>query len=64
MEPVINALKFFLENADFSDLRNRMGKKGSNAMAVMQVPDFKFDRMYVRFGGTCFYPVWKDCIRA
>ncbi len=65
MEPVINALSFFLENADFSDLRARMERKGtdSSAMAVLKVPDLRFDQMHIRFSGQDFHPVWKNIVR-
>ena len=54
----ISALKYFLEQADFLELRNRCSKIDPNRKAVLIIPQ-NFKDMHIRFNETILYPNWK-----
>jgi hypothetical protein len=63
LENRISALIYFLEKADFSDLRNRCNKinsdeKDEKKADLIISQDFK--GMYVRIDKTTLYPIWKN----
>lgn len=59
IEKQITALTYFLENADFSDLRDLYSKAGSlNTTSVLIIPE-NLTNMHVKVDDTVFYPVWK-----
>lgn len=58
IEKQIIALVYFLENADFSDLRNRYSKTGSlSTISVLIIPE-NLENMHIKFDTAMFYPVW------
>ena len=58
IEPRINALNYFLENADFPELRHQCQKIGLKGEVILIVPQ-RFCDMHVRFNKTMLYPKWK-----
>lgn len=60
LENKISALIFFLENADFSDLRNRFNKIDSDEKKADLIISQDFKDMYVRIDKTTLYPIWKN----
>jgi hypothetical protein len=60
IEKQITALTYFLENADFSDLRNLYSEAGSlSTISVLIIPE-NLTNMHVKVDDTVFYPVWKQ----
>ncbi|MCP3941492.1 MAG: hypothetical protein GY710_08430 [Desulfobacteraceae bacterium] len=60
IEKQIMALVYFLENADFSDLRNRYSKAGSlSTISVIIIPE-NLENMHIKFDTSVFYPVWEQ----
>ncbi|SDU20251.1 hypothetical protein [Desulfobacula phenolica] len=63
LENKISALIYFLENTDFSDLRNRCNKiysdKKDEKKADLIIPQ-NFKDMYVCIDKTTLYPIWKN----
>jgi len=60
LEQQIEALAYFLSNADFSDLRNRYHALGSSnkEMSVLVIPK-ALGAIYIRIDQKIMYPVWK-----
>jgi hypothetical protein len=60
IENQIDALKYFLEKADFPGLRNHgLNSCSDSKKAVLIVPQH-FKNMYIRFNKKSLYPVWKN----
>ena len=59
LEQQIQALIYFLENADFSDLRNQYHISGQAAPSSVLVIPEAFEQMYIHLNHQVFYPVWK-----
>lgn len=53
----ITALKYFLEEADFSNLRYHCSKLDSEVLLI--IPR-QFKDMHIRFNETILYPKWKS----
>jgi len=58
IEHQISVVKYFLENADFSDLRYRCSKLDSDKEVLLIIPH-QFKDMHIRFNETTLYPKWK-----
>ena len=59
IENQIRALKYFLENADFSELRNLCSNFDSIEKKVVLIVLQPFEKMHVRFNNKTLYPTWK-----
>ncbi|MCK5696127.1 MAG: hypothetical protein KAH62_05960 [Desulfobacula sp.] len=60
LENQICALKYFLEKADFSELRNRFSNSNSVKKRAVLIVAQPFKKMYIRFNNATFYPTWKS----
>ncbi|MCD4718843.1 MAG: hypothetical protein K8S13_03160 [Desulfobacula sp.] len=60
LEDQISALKYFLEKADFSELRNRCSNSDSVEKKAVLIVSQPFEKMHVRFNKTILYPTWKS----
>lgn len=58
-EKQISALKYFLENADFSELRNHFSGSGSVKKKAFLIVSQHFENMHIRFDNIPLYPTWK-----
>ncbi|WP_300463978.1 hypothetical protein [Desulfobacula sp.] len=59
IETHISALKYLLEKADFSDLRNQCSATGSVEKKAVLMVSKPFKDLYIRFNNATLYPVWK-----
>ncbi|MCK5541431.1 MAG: hypothetical protein KAI40_01980 [Desulfobacterales bacterium] len=59
MEQQIEALIYFLENVDFSDLRNQYHKIGPSGKSSVLVFPQTLKEMYIRFDQRILSPIWK-----
>jgi uncharacterized membrane protein YgaE (UPF0421/DUF939 family) len=59
IEQQISALKYFLSNANFYDLRNRFNNSNSIEKKATLVISEHFKDMYIYFNHTIYYPNWK-----
>lgn len=58
IEHQINALKYLLENADFSALRYDCSRFDLNKEVILTIPP-QFKNMRIHSNDTKFYPKWK-----
>ena len=58
MEEQIEALTYFLQNADFSYLRNRYHAMGFSGTSVLAIPE-TLKNMHIRLAREILCPVWK-----
>ncbi len=59
-EKQISALKYFLENADFSELRNYFSDSDSVEKKAWLIVSQHFENMHIRFNKITLYPTWKN----
>lgn len=60
IEKQIDALVYFLENTDFSELRNQYRQAGSlSTISILVIPK-NLENMHIKVDNTVFYPVWKQ----
>jgi len=59
IEKQINALKYFLEKADFPELRNRCTNTISVEKKAVLIILQHFEKMHIRFNNATLYPIWK-----
>ena len=60
IEHQIGALKYFLENADFSELRYHCNRLDADKEITLIVP-LQFKEMHICFNDTIVSPKWKSC---
>ncbi|MCK5837080.1 MAG: hypothetical protein KAH09_07425 [Desulfobacula sp.] len=60
IETQISALKYLLEKADFSDLRNQCNAAGSVEKKAVLMVSQPFKGLYIRFNNTTLFPIWKN----
>lgn len=59
IEREIEALKYFLEHADFFDLRAQYSRMGSSSNRSVLIIPKGFEQMYVRCDASVIYPKWR-----
>lgn len=59
IENQISALKYFLEKADFSELRYHCSKLDTDKEVVLLVP-YQLKAMHISFNEKRLYPKWKS----
>lgn len=60
IENQICALKYFLEKADFSELRNHCSNSNSIKKKAVLIVAQPFKKIHIRFNNATFYPTWKS----
>jgi len=60
LEDQISALKYFLEKADFSELRNHCSNSNSIKKKAVLIVAQPFKKIHIRFNKATFYPTWKS----
>ena len=60
IENQISALKYFLEKADFTELRNHCSNSNSIKKKAVLIVAQPFKKIHIRFNKATFYPTWKS----
>jgi hypothetical protein len=60
IETQISALKYLLEKANFSNLRNQCSAAGSVEKKAVLMVSRPFKDLYIRFNNATLYPIWKN----
>lgn len=60
LENQISALKYFLEKADFPELRNHCNNSDLIEKKAVLIVSQPFEKMHICFNNTILYPTWKN----